>query len=43
MTKGEGRVYLAYTLISQFIIKELGQEVRQGRNLEAGADTEAME
>jgi hypothetical protein len=41
MTKkqvGEKRVYLAYDSISLFFIKG-----SQGRNLEAGADAEAME
>ena len=41
---GEERVYLAYTSISLFIIEgeKSGQELKQGRNLEAGADSEAM-
>jgi hypothetical protein len=48
MTKkqvGEKRVYSAFTSTLLFIIKESqdGQELTQGRNLEAGADAEAME
>ena len=35
------RVYLVCASIPQFIIK--GQELKQGRNPEAGADAEAME
>ena len=34
-------MYLPYTSISLFIIK--GQEFKQGRNLESGADAEAMD
>jgi hypothetical protein len=37
-------VYLTYTATPQFITERSpGQELKQGRNLEAGADTEAME
>jgi hypothetical protein len=38
---GEERVYLAYVSISVFIIK--GQELKQGMDEEAGADSEAVE
>jgi hypothetical protein len=38
---GEEGVYLAYSLNSLFIIKE--QELKQDRDLKAGADAEAME
>jgi hypothetical protein len=37
------RVYSAYTSTALFFIIESGQELKQGRNLEAGADSEAME
>jgi hypothetical protein len=45
---GEGRVYLAYTSTSWLITKgswdkDSGQKLKQGRNLESGADAEAME
>jgi hypothetical protein len=41
---GEERVYSAYTCTLLFITKgSFGQELKQGRNLEAGADAEAME
>ena len=41
---GEERVYLVYISITLFITKESpGQELKQGRNLEVGADAEAME
>ena len=48
MTKkqtGEERVYLVYISISLRVIKEAGtgQKLKQGRNLEAGTDAEAME
>jgi hypothetical protein len=36
---GEKRVYLAYTFIS---LSKSQQELKQGRNLEVGADAEAM-
>jgi hypothetical protein len=45
MTKkqvGEERVYWAYTSISLLTLKS-GQELNQGRILEAGVDGEAME
>lgn len=38
---GEEGVYLAYSLNSLFIIKE--QELKQDRDLKAGADAEATE
>jgi hypothetical protein len=37
----EERVYLAY--ISLFIMKESGQQLKQGRNLKVETDAEAME
>jgi hypothetical protein len=48
MTKkqvGEQRVYSAYTYVHIAIHhqRKSGQELNQGRNLEAGADAEAME
>jgi hypothetical protein len=47
MTKkqvGEERVYSAYTFhIAVHHQRKSGQELTQGRNLEAGADAEAME
>jgi hypothetical protein len=47
MTKkqvGEERVYSVYTSTLLFITKRKSrQELTQGRNLEAGADAEAME
>ena len=41
---GEGRVYLAYISTLQFIIEgsQDMNELKQGRNLEAGAEAEAM-
>jgi len=39
----EEMALLAYTFISLLIIGKSGQELKQGRNLEAGADSEAME
>ena len=41
----EEMIYLAYTSISLFITKgwpKSGQELKQGRNLEAGADAETL-
>ena len=38
---GKQTVYLAYTSTSLFITEESGQELKQGRNLEAGADAGA--
>ena len=44
---GEERIYLSYTSISLFVIKGIqdktSKELKQGRNLEAEADAEAME
>jgi hypothetical protein len=40
---GEERVYSAYTSTFLFITKKSGWELTQGRNLEAGANAEAME
>ena len=37
----EERVYLAY--ISLFIMKESGQQLKQGRNLKVETDAEVME
>jgi hypothetical protein len=40
----KGFIWLTLTSTSLFITeRKLGQELRQGRNLEAGADAEAME
>ena len=39
----EERTYLAYTSISLFIIEGSQDRIKQGRNLKAGADAEAME
>ena len=45
MQVGKEMVYLVYTSISLFITegKKSAQELMQGRDLEAGADAEAME
>jgi hypothetical protein len=40
---GEERVYLAYTSIALFIIEGSQDRIKQGRNLETGANAEAME
>jgi hypothetical protein len=39
----EERVYLAYISTSQSTRRKSRQELKQGRNLKAGADAEAME
>jgi hypothetical protein len=40
---GKERVYLAYSSCQSPSLKKSGQELKQGRNLEAEADAEAME
>jgi hypothetical protein len=46
MTKNQAGKEITFTLYFHIIVhhwRKLGQELKQGRNLEAGADSEAME